>query len=99
MTTLETSANIQTTTIRYFAGAPRLAGTTLPGNVTGDCSHTHRTPEAAQACIVAKDRSIKRGHGSNAYCDRVVMVQELNRPTGNVLSGTTHVWSEDLEDL
>lgn len=59
----------------YFAGGRRMPGTGLPANVTGDCPHRHRTPEAAERCIDDMDRAIKRGHGPNAYCDRIVMVQ------------------------
>lgn len=58
---------------RYIAGGKRIPTTDLPGNVTGDCPHLHRTPQAAQACIEATDRAIKRGHGPNAYCDRIVL--------------------------
>jgi len=89
-----TNSTESTYRVRYFAGAPRHAGTTLPANVTGDCDHDHRTPEAAQACIEATDRAIKRGHGPNAYCDRIVMMQEIRREGGRriVLSGTTEVW-------
>lgn len=57
----------------YYAGAPFHAGTALPANVTGECSHHHRTPEGAQRCIKRLDAAIKRGHGTNAYCDRIVM--------------------------
>jgi len=60
----------------YLGGAPFLPGTNLPGNVTGECPHRHRTPAAARACIESVDRAIKRGHGENAYCDRVVMVTD-----------------------
>ncbi len=59
---------------RYIAGGKRHPGTNLPSNVTGDCAHLHRTPEAAQACIDDMDRSIKIGHGERAYCDRLVLV-------------------------
>jgi hypothetical protein len=62
--------------LKYYAGAPCIPGTGLPRNVTGNCPHEHRTPEAAQRCIDALDRAIKRGHGPNAYCDRIVMVYE-----------------------
>lgn len=63
-----------TTTTRYWiAGGHNLPGHNLPGNVTGDCPHHHRTPEAAQHCIDRMDAAIKRGHGRNAYCDRVVI--------------------------
>lgn len=58
----------------YTAGAPWHAGTMLPTNVTGECPHEHRSPEAAQRCIDALDRSIKRGHGQHAHADRRVMV-------------------------
>lgn len=68
----------------FFAGAARIPGTGLPGNVTGDCPHRHRTPEAAQRCIDAADRAIKAGHGPAAYSDRVVMVHEED--------GTEHPW-------
>lgn len=59
----------------FYAGAPLMPGTNLPSNVTGECGHKHRTPEAAERCITALDRAIKRGHGPNAYCDRVVMAR------------------------
>lgn len=62
------------TDIAYFiAGALRIPGTNLDANVTGSCSHKHRTAEAAQACIDDHDRRIKRGHGRFAYSDRVVV--------------------------
>ena len=60
--------------VRYRAGGVRAPGTDWASNVTGDCPHLHRTPEAAQACIDDMDRKIKRGHGPNAYCDRIVLV-------------------------
>lgn len=28
-----------------------ITGTNMPANLTGECPHLHRTPEAAQACI------------------------------------------------
>lgn len=59
----------------YSAGADYHPGTNLPANVTGECPHRHRTPEAAQRCIDQMSAAISRGHG-NAYCDRVVMVEE-----------------------
>lgn len=59
--------------VYYVAGSPWHAGTNLHRNVTGECPHHHRTPDAAQKCIDALDRAIKRGHGRNAYADRVVM--------------------------
>jgi len=58
----------------YMAGAAWAPGTTMPDNVTGECGHRHRTPEAAQRCIDKLDRAIKRGHGPNAYCDRAVVI-------------------------
>jgi hypothetical protein len=58
----------------YVAGATWLPGTMVPNNVTGECPHKHRTPEAAQRCIDRLDRSIKRGYGPNAFADRHVMV-------------------------
>lgn len=61
------------TNSHYIAGAPFMPGTNLPSNVTGECPHRHRTPEAAQRCIDDMDRRIKRGHGRHAYCDRVVI--------------------------
>lgn len=57
----------------FIAGGHNHLGTTLPANVTGDCPHKHRTAEAAEACIARHDAAIKRGHGSNAYSDRVVI--------------------------
>jgi hypothetical protein len=57
----------------YKAGAPHHPGTALPNNVTGECPHRHRTPEAAQRCVARADRAIKRGHGTNAYSDRIVI--------------------------
>lgn len=60
-------------TTHYVAGAIWHPGTTLPANVTGECGHRHRTPEAAEACIARHDAAIKRGHGQNAYSDRVVV--------------------------
>jgi hypothetical protein len=62
----------------YYAGAPHRPGSNLPSNMTGECEHQHRTPEAAQRCIDALDASIKRGHGQSAYCDRRVMVHEAD---------------------
>lgn len=59
----------------YRAGSPWLASTTMPANVTGECSHEHRTAEAAQRCIDAFDRAVKHGHGPDAYADRCVMVE------------------------
>jgi hypothetical protein len=76
----------------YYAGAPRRPGTPIPMNVTGDCPHRHRSPEAAQRCIDDMDRSIKRGHGQNAYCDRVVMVVEVDG------EGITHRRPYRMED-
>ena len=60
----------------FYAGAPYHPGTNLPSNVTGECPHRHRTAAKAQDCIRKLDRSIKRGHGLNAYCDRIVMVHD-----------------------
>lgn len=60
-------------TTYYIAGAPNHPGTTLPANVRGDCPHRHRTPEAAQRCADADDRSVKKGHGQHAYSDRRVI--------------------------
>lgn len=77
----------------YFGGARYRAGTRLPGNVTGECGHHHRTPELAQRCIDRHDAAIKRGHGLNAYSDRVVMVRTL--VGGRVVSGSTHPLSDD----
>lgn len=57
----------------YVAGAPYHPGTRMPTNVTGECPHRHRTPEAAERCIEQMDRAIKAGHGPNAYCDRQVV--------------------------
>jgi len=55
-------------------------GTNIPANVTGDCPHLHKTPEAARRCIDDMDRAIKRGHGSDAYCDRsIIEVQVIRR--------------------
>lgn len=62
------------TSAYFYAGAPNIPGTGMPRNVTGNCPHRHRTPEAAQRCIDAADRSIKAGHGPNAYADQIVMV-------------------------
>lgn len=76
----------------YYGGAPRHPGTPLPSNVTGECPHEHRTPEAAQRCIDDVDRSIKRGNGPGAYCDRVVMVWHA------YTSGTRHAWGEECEE-
>ena len=89
------------TFLRFYAGAPFMPGTNLESNVTGECGHNHKTPEAAQKCIDDEDAAIKRGHGRNAYSDRIVMVAEHDTETGNYLSGTTHVWTHelDLEDL
>lgn len=79
----------ETTAPRYFiAGSARMIpGTGLPANVTGDCPHRHRTPEAAQRCIDALDRSIKRGHGRNAYADRVVVAVGETAADRTVVSG------------
>lgn len=63
-------------TTYYFAGSTYLPGTRVPDNVTGQCPHRHRTPEAAERCIERLDRAIKRGHGRNAYCDRIVMMAD-----------------------
>ena len=62
----------------YYAGAPYHFGTNLPNNVTGECGHEHKTPEAAQRCIDELDASIKRGSNGSGYCDRVVMVREAD---------------------
>lgn len=63
------------TIITYYAGAAPLPGTSVTSNVTGNCGHRHRSAEAAEACIAATDRAIKRYYGQNSYCDRVVMVR------------------------
>lgn len=76
--------------LHYYAGAPRRPGSNLPNNVTGECKHRHKTPEAAQRCIDALDRSIKRGHGEAAYCDRVVMVREAD--------GRVHTYADGLHE-
>lgn len=55
-----------------------IPGTNLHANVTGDCPHKHRTYKAAQNCIDRTNRAIKRGHGSNAYCDRDVVLITLD---------------------
>ncbi len=49
------------------------------GSVMGSCGHRHRTPEAAQRCIEATARAIRRSPycGAGAYCDR--KVQEVAR--------------------
>ena len=79
---------------RYFGGAKYKPGTNVPSNVTGECGHDHRTPEAARKCIDATDKAVKAGHGGNAYCDRVVMVQEFHNTDGKryVVSGSTVPW-------
>lgn len=79
------NSNVITNTY-YVAGAMYAPGTTLPSNVTGECAHRHRTPEAAQRCIEDLDRSIKRGNGQHAYCDRVVI---------EVADGQRSVWTGD----
>jgi len=93
MSTITNSASKPITRI-FFAGAERPPGATLPTNVSGDCPHHHRTPEAAQRCIDQLDRSIKNGHGPNAYADREVMVQEGRWRNGKwwALSSTTEPW-------
>jgi len=60
----------------YSAGSEYHPGTNLPRSVTGECPHRHRTPEAARRCIEEMDAAIKRGHGRDAYCDRIVMVED-----------------------
>lgn len=60
--------------VYFYAGAPNMPTNSIPNNVTGNCPHRHRTPEAAMDYIREMDRAIKRGHGTNAYCDRIVMV-------------------------
>lgn len=70
---MTTNTNTNTDIAYFIAGSARIPGTNLDSNVTGSCSHRHRTAAAAQACIDATDRSIKRGHGQYAYCDRVVV--------------------------
>jgi hypothetical protein len=62
----------------YIAGALRHPGTTIPANVTGECSHKHRSADAAAKCIAAHDAAIKRGHGRNAYSDRKVIAVDVN---------------------
>lgn len=63
--------------VHYIAGSLFVPGTRLTANVTGDCSHQHRTIEAARGCIADHDRRIKRGHGQHAYSDRrVIMVRD-----------------------
>jgi|CXWL01.1.fsa_nt_gi hypothetical protein len=57
----------------YIAGGHNHPGTNLPANVTGDCPHRHRTSAAAQRCIDSMDAAVKRGHGRNAYADRIVI--------------------------
>ena len=75
-----------TVTITYTAGCKHHPGTGLPSNVVGECSHRHRTPEAAQRCIDSLDRSIKRGHGRHAYADQVVMAVDAD-------TGDRWVWA------
>lgn len=70
----------------YFGGTPYHAGTSIPRGVTGDCPHQHKTAAAAQACIDRHNRAIKRGHGQNAYSDRVIMISE---------DGRRRVWDPD----
>lgn len=72
----------------YYAGAPRHPGTPLPSNVTGECPHEHRSPEAAQRCIDELDRSIKRGTNGHGHADRVVMVHWQDGPD----AGLREVW-------
>lgn len=62
-------------TTTYRAGAPWHPSTMLPSNVTGECSHQHRSVAAAERCIASHDSSIKNGHGRNASSDRSVMVE------------------------
>jgi len=81
--------------IRYRAGAPHHPSTTLPSNVTGECPHLHRTPEAAEACIDRHDRAIKRGHGRNAYSDRVVMMGNWRPYREGGHFEDYRAWSED----
>lgn len=71
----------------YVAGATWMHGTNVANNVTGECPHRHRTPEAAQRCIDRMDRAIARAN-PGAYCDRVVI---------EVSAGHRHVW-HDWED-
>jgi len=72
---------------RWIAGGYNLPGTNVPANVTGDCPHLHLTSEAAQRCISATDKAIKRGHGRNAYCDRIVIEVEVDHGHVRKLAG------------
>lgn len=68
--------NIAAGQVRWIAGGARHPGTGMPSNVTGDCPHLHRTPDAARSCIERTDRAIKRGNGPNAYADRLVLITD-----------------------
>lgn len=76
----------------YKAGSLFIPGTRMNSNVTGDCSHKHRTIEGARRCIAATDAAIKRGHGPNCYCDRIVVECE---DTGSAFGGRR--WVVPLE--
>jgi hypothetical protein len=54
-------AEVHKAELWWYAGAPFHVGTNLPNNVTGECSHRHNSPDAAKACIVRVDASMKRG--------------------------------------
>lgn len=59
---------------RYFyAGAPFRPGTSLPDNVSGNCEHRHRTPEAAAQCI---DRHAEAMAKIGGTADRQIMVYD-----------------------
>jgi hypothetical protein len=73
----------------FFGGAPRIPGTSLPSNVTGDCGHWHRTASAADECNRRHDKAIKKGHGRNAYSDRRVMTALVF--SGRIIAGTTEI--------
>ena len=87
---------METRTI-YFAGAPFIPGTGIPNNVTGECGHKHKTPEAAQSCIDKSNRSLQRSIGMHySYIDRRVMRQDQIKVNEKwiVVSGMTKPCSD-----
>lgn len=82
----------------FYAGAPLVPGTCQPNNVTGECGHQHKTPEAAQRCIDQMDRAIKIGHGKSAYCDRIVMTA-IAVGRDKIIGGSIQTYGEYSREL
>lgn len=59
------------------------------GPVRGSCGHRHKTAESAARCVWKDNRDVRRGHGRDAYSDRVVRQLEVRsrRKRSNPLFG------------